>query len=94
MSKTKILLAAVAAFTGLAATTEIASAAIYCTYIGYPHGCIARPGVRLVARPGGVGPRHRAASGQPKRWRQQGRRPPLILCRKNARSSDEMRYSR
>ena len=36
MSKTKMLLVAVAAFTGLAVTTEVANAAIYCTYIGYP----------------------------------------------------------
>ena len=44
-----------ASFTGLAATTEDASAVVYCTYIGYPHGCVARPGVRLVARPATVG---------------------------------------
>ena len=43
------------AFAGLSATTQVANAAIYCTYIGYPAGCIARPGVRLVARPVGVG---------------------------------------
>ena len=42
-------------FTGLTATTEDASAVVYCTYIGYPHGCVARPGVRLVARPATVG---------------------------------------
>jgi hypothetical protein len=34
-----------------AATTQTANAVVYCTYIGYPTGCIARPGVRLVARP-------------------------------------------
>ena len=55
MSKTKMLLVAIAVFTSVAATTEVASAAIYCTYIGYPHGCVARAGVRLVARPVGVG---------------------------------------
>ena len=43
------------AFTGLAATTQVANAVVYCTYIGYPGGCVARPGVRLVARPVGVG---------------------------------------
>ncbi len=43
------------AFAGLPATTQVANAAIYCTYIGYPAGCVARPGVRLVARPVGVG---------------------------------------
>lgn len=39
----------------LAATSDAANAVVYCTYIGYPGGCIARPGVRLVARPVGVG---------------------------------------
>ena len=42
-------------FGGLAATTKDAAAVIYCTYIGYPTGCVARPGVRLVARPATVG---------------------------------------
>ena len=28
-----------------------AQAVVYCTYIGYPANCVARPGVRLVARP-------------------------------------------
>lgn len=38
------------------ATPEPAGAAIYCTHIGYPAGCIARPGVVLRARPvAGVG---------------------------------------
>jgi len=38
------------------ATPEPASAAIYCTYVGYPAGCIARPGVVLRVRPvAGVG---------------------------------------
>ena len=55
MLKLKMLLVAFVALTGFAATTEVANAAIYCTYIGYPHGCVARPGVRLVARPVGVG---------------------------------------
>jgi hypothetical protein len=55
MSKIKMSLVAISAFIGLAATTEAANAIIYCTYIGYPSGCIARPGVRLVARPRGVG---------------------------------------
>lgn len=55
MSKMKMALIAIGAFIGVAATTEAANAVIYCSYIGYPHGCIARPGVRLVARPGGLG---------------------------------------
>ena len=33
------------------ASSEPASAVVYCQYISYPAGCIARPGVRLVARP-------------------------------------------
>jgi hypothetical protein len=33
------------------ASSEPASAVIYCQYISYPAGCIVRPGVRLVARP-------------------------------------------
>ena len=60
MTKAKMLGAIVAggvAFTSLAATTEPANAVIYCTYIGYPHGCVVRPGVRLVARPVVTAPR-------------------------------------
>jgi hypothetical protein len=33
------------------ASTEKASAVIYCTYVGYPAGCIARAGVVLRPRP-------------------------------------------
>ena len=33
------------------ASSEPASAVIYCQYISYPAGCIVRPGVVLVARP-------------------------------------------
>ena len=36
----------------VAASTEEASAAVvYCKYIGYPVGCVVKPGVVLVARP-------------------------------------------
>ena len=35
----------------VAASSEPASAVVYCQYISYPAGCIVRPGVRLVARP-------------------------------------------
>ena len=28
-----------------------AQAVVYCTYVGYPANCVARPGARLVARP-------------------------------------------
>ena len=51
------LLAAALLATGfVTATPEPANAVIYCTYVGYPAGCIARPGVVLRARPvAGVG---------------------------------------
>jgi hypothetical protein len=32
-------------------TSGPAQAVVYCTYIDYPANCVARPGVRLVARP-------------------------------------------
>jgi hypothetical protein len=32
-------------------TSGPAHAVVYCTYIGYPANCVARAGVRLVARP-------------------------------------------
>ena len=35
----------------VSASTEEASAVVYCQYISYPVGCVARPGVVLVARP-------------------------------------------
>jgi hypothetical protein len=35
----------------VAASSEQASAVVYCQYVSYPTGCIVRPGVRLVARP-------------------------------------------
>jgi len=35
----------------MVASSEPASAVIYCQYISYPAGCVVRPGVRLVARP-------------------------------------------
>ena len=59
MTKFKQLLVVMAMpamlFTGLAASTDPAGAVVYCTYIGYPAACVVRPGVRLVARPVGVG---------------------------------------
>ncbi|MDO9461209.1 MAG: hypothetical protein Q7N95_14020, partial [Alphaproteobacteria bacterium] len=36
----------------MVASSEPATAVVYCQYISYPAGCIVRPGVRLVARPG------------------------------------------
>ena len=54
MKTTIAILAALAGgIVTLGATTE-ANAAVYCKYIGFPKGCIARPGVVLVARPAPV----------------------------------------
>jgi hypothetical protein len=37
---------------GIAVTTSVpAHAQVACQYINYPANCVARPGVRLVARP-------------------------------------------
>lgn len=35
----------------ITAGSQKASAVVYCQYISYPVGCVARPGVVLVARP-------------------------------------------
>jgi hypothetical protein len=35
----------------LAASSEPANAVVYCQYVSYPVGCVARPGVVLRARP-------------------------------------------
>jgi len=42
---------ALLATTFMTASTEKASAVVYCTYVGYPAGCIVRPGVVLRPRP-------------------------------------------
>lgn len=50
----RIVLALIAALSGgitMLATTGSAQAVVYCTYIGYPKGCVARPGVVLRPRP-------------------------------------------
>ena len=50
--KLSIATAAVMLVTGfVTASTEQANAVVYCTYVGYPAGCVARPGVVLRARP-------------------------------------------
>jgi len=46
-----IILAALVIAGFSTASTKEASAVIYCSYVGYPAGCIARPGVVLRARP-------------------------------------------
>jgi hypothetical protein len=35
----------------VAASTEEAGAVVYCQYVGYPAGCVVRPGVVLRPRP-------------------------------------------
>jgi hypothetical protein len=35
----------------MSASIEKASAVVYCTYVGYPGGCVVRPGVVLRPRP-------------------------------------------
>ncbi|MFN3889551.1 MAG: hypothetical protein ACK4MV_04065 [Beijerinckiaceae bacterium] len=50
----KFVLALVAVLSGsiaMLSTIEEAQAVVYCTYIGYPKGCVARPGVVLRPRP-------------------------------------------
>ena len=54
MMKTALLLFAVliGSISGMVVTTSgPAQAVVYCQYIDYPASCVARPGVRLVARP-------------------------------------------
>jgi hypothetical protein len=51
--KLSIALATLLLITGfVAASTEKAGAVVYCTYVGYPAGCVARAGVVLRPRPG------------------------------------------
>ena len=38
----------------VAASAEKASAVVYCQYVEYPAGCVAKPGVKLLPRPAGV----------------------------------------
>ena len=49
--KRSIMLAAVLIAGFNVASTEKAEAVVYCTYVGYPVGCIVRPGVVLRPRP-------------------------------------------
>ncbi|QOZ13022.1 hypothetical protein XH96_07070 [Bradyrhizobium sp. CCBAU 51765] len=50
--KLSFALAATLLITGfVAASTEKASAVVYCTYVGYPANCVVRPGVVLRPRP-------------------------------------------
>jgi hypothetical protein len=49
--KLSIALSALLVVGFVAASAEPASAVIYCTYVGYPSGCVARAGVVLRPRP-------------------------------------------
>ena len=49
--KRSIVLAALLMAGFLAAGTEQAGAVVYCTHVGYPAGCVVRPGVVLRPRP-------------------------------------------
>ena len=42
---------AVLGIAGVTVSSEPAGAVVYCTYVGYPHGCVARAGVVLRPRP-------------------------------------------
>ncbi|MCU4178444.1 hypothetical protein [Bosea sp. BH3] len=46
----KLLLASLATAMSMAGTGDV-QAVVYCQYVGYPVGCIARPGVVLHPRP-------------------------------------------
>jgi hypothetical protein len=49
--KHSMLLAALLATGFVTTSTQEASAVIYCQYVGYPAGCVARAGVVLRPRP-------------------------------------------
>ena len=46
-----IAVSALLGFAGVTFSTEPAGAVVYCTYVGYPAGCVVRPGVVLRPRP-------------------------------------------
>ena len=49
--KLSIALSALLVTGFMAASTERASAVVYCQYVSYPVGCVVRPGVVLRPRP-------------------------------------------
>ena len=49
--KLSIALSALLVTGFMAASTETASAVVYCQYVAYPVGCVVRPGVVLRPRP-------------------------------------------
>jgi hypothetical protein len=46
-----IAVSALLGIAGVSVSSEPAGAVVYCTYVGYPHGCVARAGVVLHPRP-------------------------------------------
>ena len=46
-----IAVSALLGFAGVTLSPAPAQAVVYCTYVGYPHGCVARAGVVLHPRP-------------------------------------------
>jgi hypothetical protein len=46
-----LALSAVLGIAGVTVSSEPAGAVVYCTYVGYPAGCVARAGVVLRPRP-------------------------------------------
>ena len=64
--KLSIALAAVLVTGFVTASTEKAGAVVYCTYVDYPVGCVARAGVVLRPRPvGGAVAREAVRPGTP-----------------------------
>lgn len=51
MKTTLAIIAILAGAMGMMVSTQEANAVVYCTYIGYPKGCVVRPGVVLRPRP-------------------------------------------
>lgn len=49
--KIQIALSALLTAVFMAASSEPASAVVYCQYVSYPAGCVVRPGVVLRPRP-------------------------------------------
>ena len=46
-----LAVSALLGFAGVTFSSSSAGAVVYCTYVGYPAGCIVRPGVVLRPRP-------------------------------------------
>ena len=51
MTVTGIAASVVLGLAGVTLSTGPAAAIVYCTYVGYPVGCVARAGVVLAPRP-------------------------------------------